>query len=199
MIRYAKWIGLGVLILLSFVAIFFIGQKFGGSKVRSSFVTNIQMIKEIAELGAIEVKGTASITTTNVEDDGSWFNMIKKTLIEKTVTLNMPYSAKYGVDMGNDKFKITENDTEIQVTMPHAKLLSFEAHLDQKQAMINKGYFMFPDENSYNEAESKLYKKNKEELGKNAENLKKAEDRVSVLMQQYFKPFQKTVRVEFIA
>lgn len=192
-----KWIGLGILILLSMVAIFFIGQKTGAKNVKTSFFTHIEMVKEIAELGTLEVKGVANVTITNV-DDNSWFGFIKKTLLEKTVTLNMPYTAKYGVDMQSNTFNIVEKENEIEVTLPPAKLISFEAHLDQKQGMIQKGYFIFPDENAFKEAEEKLYTENKKKLEQNKEYLQKAENKVTDIMQKYFKPFQKTVKVIFV-
>lgn len=192
-----KLLGLGVLILLSMVAIFFIGQKMGAKNVRTSFFTHIDMIKEIAELGTLEVKGVANISMTNVDDE-SWFGFIKKTFMEKTINLSMPYTAKYGVDMESSAFNITEKETEIEVTLPPAKLISFEAHLDQKQGMIQKGYFIFPDENAFKEAEEKLYTENKKKLAENKEYIQKAESKVTQIMQKYFKPFNKNVKVVFV-
>jgi hypothetical protein len=193
-----KLIGLVILVLLSMLAIFFIGQKTGAKNVRTSFFTHIDMVKEIAELGTLEVKGVANVNITNVSEDNTWFSFIKKTLIEKTINLSMPYTAKYGVDMQSNVFNIVEKETEIEITMPPAKLISFEAHLDQKQGMIQKGYFIFPDENAFKEAEQKLYTENKAKLETNKEHLQKAENKVSEIMQKYFKPFNKTVKVVFV-
>lgn len=192
-----KLIGLGFLILLSMVGVFFIGQKTGAKNVRTSFFTHIDMVREIAELGTLEVKGVANVTITNVDED-SWFGFIKKTLMEKTINLSLPYTAKYGVDMQSNIFNITEKETEIEVTLPPAKLISFEAHLDQKQGMIQKGYFIFPDENAFKEAEQKLYAENRKKLEENKEYLQKAENKVTQIMQKYFKPFNKPVKVVFI-
>lgn len=193
-----RLIGLGLLVILAMIGIFFIGQKTGAKNVKTSFFTHIDMVKEIAELGTLEVKGVANVSITNVNEDGSWFNFIKKTLIEKTINLSMPYTAKYGVDMQSNVFKITEKETEIEVTLPPAKLISFEAHLDQKQGMIQKGYFIFPDENAFKEAEQKLYTENRTKLENNREFLQKAENKVTQIMQKYFKPFNKPVKVVFV-
>jgi hypothetical protein len=196
-LKKIKWIGLILLVLLSMVGVFFIGQKMGAKSVKTSFFTHIDMVKEIAELGTLEVKGVANVTITNVDED-SWFSFLKKTFMEKTVNLSMPYTAKFGVDMQSNVFNITDKETEIEVTLPPAKLLSFEGHLDQKQGMIQKGYFMFPDENAFKEAESKLYSENKKKLESNKEYLEKAEKKVSEIMQKYFKPFNKPVKVVFV-
>lgn len=193
-----KGIVLIVLLLLSMVGIFFIGQRMGEKNLKTSFFTHIDMVKEIAELGSLEVKGVATVTLTNIEEENSWYSFIKKTFIEKTITLSMPYTAKYGVDMQNDVFNIVEKQTEIEVTLPSAKLLSFEAHLDQKQGMIQKGYFIFPDENAFRDAEQKLYTENKKKLEEDKENLKKAENKVKDIMEKYFKPFNKPVKVTFV-
>ncbi|MCS7076999.1 MAG: DUF4230 domain-containing protein [Bacteroidia bacterium] len=180
------------------IGVFLIGQKTGSKNNKTYFFNHVEMVKEIAELGTLEVKGVAQTTITNIQEDNSWFNFIKKTLIEKTVNLSLPYTAKYGIDMQSDKFNVVEKETEIEVTLPPAKLLSFEGHLDQKQGMIQKGYFIFPDENAFKEAEQKLYLENKKKLSENKEYIQKAQEKVVQVLQKYFKPFNKPVKVNFV-
>ncbi|MCS7027250.1 MAG: DUF4230 domain-containing protein [Bacteroidia bacterium] len=198
MLRSLKKIGLSVLILLSLVGVFLIGQKVGAKNIKASFFNHVEMVKEIAELGTLEVKGVAQITITNLDENDSWFGIVKKALIEKTVTLSLPYTAKYGVDMQSSECKVLEKENEIEIILPPAKLLSFEGHLDQKQGMIQKGYFIFPDENAFKEAEQKLYLENKKKLSENKEYIQKAQDRVAEILQKYFKPFNKPVKVYFV-
>ena len=58
-----------ILILLVTVAFYFLGKKNGASDLKISMVENVEMIKQIAELAALDVTGNVKLKISNKGDE----------------------------------------------------------------------------------------------------------------------------------
>src|SRR5437868_6987614 len=76
-----------------------LGNRLGKNDVRSQLVENYSFVREIAELASLEVNGISTFTATNIANDGSFSDALKKFFAEKTVHLSVPYTAKFGIDL----------------------------------------------------------------------------------------------------
>ena len=58
-----------VMVLLVALAFYFLGKKNGASNTKISMIENVEMIKQIAELGALDVTGNVKLKISNKEDN----------------------------------------------------------------------------------------------------------------------------------
>src|SRR5688572_21861851 len=122
------------------------GKFFSDRNNKAQLIQNYSFVRHIAELATIEVSGVTTLTSSNVSNDGSFTDELKRLLIEKTVRLSAPYTAKYGVDLKDSSMRIVRNDSVLKVYLPHPKLLSYEIHLNRLDASNRKGWFRFENE-----------------------------------------------------
>jgi hypothetical protein len=61
------------LVLLVAVAFYFLGKKNGSTNAKITMVENVEMVKQIAELGALNVSGSMNLKVSNKGDEtGVW-------------------------------------------------------------------------------------------------------------------------------
>lgn len=191
-----SWFFVGFLILIIAVLAFLMG-KGRASKTVDSMVMNNVLIQQIAELSSLEARGNASIKSTNIADDGSLTDYLKKVFIERTVNITVPYVAKYGIDLNNQKITIEEENKQVYIVLPHPKLLSYELRLDKANAVSRKGLFESDNEEAYNKVMQKLYAQTREQLEKNTTFREQSKEKIRKIINDYYAPLNMKVHISF--
>lgn len=186
-----------VLVLLIAIAFYFLGKKSGESSTKISLVENVEMIKQIAELGALDVTGNVRLKISNREDnDGTW-SKFKNYFSENTLLVTLPYEAKFGVDMSNQKLDINTKAASVLITLPHCKLLSLQLKMDKMETMSQTGIFMNATMDDLVKAQKKLYAQALLNIENNPEYIKLAETHITEILTNYYKPLGYTVKCVF--
>ena len=186
-----------ILILLVVVAFYLLGKKNGASNTKISMVENVEMIKQIAELGALDVTGNVKLKISNKEDnDGTWAKF-KNYFSENTLLVTLPYTAKFGVDMSNQKLNIDTKAGHVIITLPHSKLLSLQLKMDRMETMSQTGLFMSATMDDLVKAQKKLYAQALINIEQNPEYIKMAEKHITEILSNYYKPLGYTVSCKF--
>jgi len=187
-----------IVILFILIAAFALGKRYGSKTVTQQVVSNSFVVKEIAELATLEVRGTASIKRSNIENSGDWTDNLKKTSAENTVWVNVPYIAKYGVDLDDKNFKLHFKEGEgITIELPAPKLLSYELRLNEMEASARKGWFTFSDDETYTEVQKKLYQQSRQQLAGNKIYTDQSKKKIKGILENYYSPLNIKVTVRF--
>ena len=179
------------------VAAFFIGKWMGTKNGATRLIENYAFVKNIAELATLEVSGTTTYKTTNVDQQASWWSAVSAFFTEKSATIMVPYQAKYGVDVSKDSISISQQDSVVIITFPPAKLLSYELRLDRMETSNRKGLLVFSDDEFYTAFQQQLYAQSRTQLEQNLRYLQASRDRICNVMDQYFAPTGLTVQCKF--
>ena len=185
---FIKFLSGCLLLLAVLFAGYEIGRFFTERDNKSQIIQNYSFVRNIAELASIEVTGTTTLTSSNVTNDGSLTDELKRILIEKTVRLSAPYTAKYGVDLKDSSMRIEKSDSVLKVYLPQPKLLSYEIHLNRLEASNQKGWFRFQNDEAYNAFQRKMYVDSRTALEKNSVYLNQSREKICGIIQQYFVP-----------
>jgi len=175
---------------------YFLGKK-NGAVTTERLISNTTFIKSIAELSTLEANGSANITSTNILDDGSIPDMMKKLFSEKTIKISVPFTAKYGVNLKNQNIRVSQKDTVVTIFLPEPELLSYELRLDKMDAAVRKGWFQSIDEQTLNNLEGKLYSQSRQQMAGNDFYKQEAKNRVQKILEEYFTPLDYYVKVVF--
>jgi len=185
-----------LLALLSWLA-YFLGKQQGNVQV-INIATNELLIKEIAELAALEVQGNAQITESNMDNSDGFLQSIRKAFIEQTINISIPYVAKYGVQADSNSMAIVvKEDQTILIRLPEAKLLSYEMRLDKATQSSTQGWLKNESYNSYNAVQQKLYKQSRAEAAASIKNKEVAQEKIIGILKNYYKPLGYKVSVQF--
>ncbi len=178
------------LILLSVAILLFagyqVGRIFTERANQTQLIQNYSLVKEIAELASIEVQGNTNFVSSNIANDGSISDEFRRLFFEKTIHLAVPFTAKYGVNLGDSALRMVRNDTILKVYLPQPKLLSYEIHLDRLQTDNQKGWLRFQNDETYTAFQRKMYVESRSQLENNAGYLQRSRDRVCALLQKYY-------------
>jgi len=155
------------------------------------------MIKEIAELSALDVTGTTQITMTNRGDNNGMWSKFKNYFAESTLRLAIPYEAKYGVDMTNQKVEINIKAGTAIIYLPECKLLSLQLKLDKVDAITKTGVLNTITVDEYIKAQKQLYEEANKTLVNNPNAIKLAKDHIRVILEKYYKPMGLKVELVF--
>jgi len=189
-------IGIIVLAAIAIVA-YTIGKNIGEKNNETKLINNYSFVRNIIELAGLEVTGTTTYKTTNVDSDGGFWSGVQGFFAEKTATVTIPYTAKYGVALKDSDVKIVSRDSIVSIGIPTTKLLSFELHLDRLETTNKKGLLIFEDDEFYNALEKKLYADARNQLESNAGYLKQSELRIVQILGLYYEPLGLKVQIEF--
>ena len=186
-----------VLVLLIAFSFYFLGKKNGASNTKISLVENVEMIKQIAELAALDVTGNVKLKISNKEDiDGTW-GKFKNYFTENTLLVTLPYEAKFGIDMSNQKMNIDTKAATVEIRLPHCKLLSLQLKMDRMETMSQTGIFTNASMDDLVNAQKKLYAQALLSIENNADYIKMAEKHIAEILSNYYKPLGFTVRCIF--
>lgn len=168
------------------------------TNVADVYINNPSMVRQIAELSTLEIKGEAKLNESNIGKDKTVWQDIKNYFGERTLLLNIPYTVKYGCKLGEKDIKVEENGKNaIKITMQQPELLSFELRADSMQQFTKNGLFVFQKDNKFKDPLQNLYNKTRQSLQKNTEYIQKARENVIKIMEQFFKPAGISVTCQF--
>lgn len=176
------------LIIVIALAFYFLGKKNGSNNSIATMVENVDLIKTIAELSALEVNGSLNLKISNKVDEAGTWDKFKNYFVENTLQLNLPYQAKYGVDMSIQKMKIDTKEKTVTITLPKCKLLSLQLKLDAMQTMSQTGVFASASMDDLVKAQKQLYTQALQKLDNDANYIKLAENQIANILANYYKP-----------
>lgn len=176
-----------VLIVIIGVLAFLLGRS-GKSNSYDNILNNTTFIKQIAELSTLEAQGISSIKHTNIQNDGSFSDAMRKVFMENTVNYSVPYIAKYGVNMQNRNVVINTKDSTIEVHLPQPTLLSYELQLDKMQTNSQRGWFQSASDAEFAALQKKMYAETRQNLEQNQTYIGAAKVKVQSIIADYYKP-----------
>ena len=176
---------------------FYFGYTSSRNNTEEKFIHNYEIIKNIAEMGSLEVRGVSKSETKLNSNENTIVDVFEKTFFEKMIKIEIPYVAKYGVSLTNQEIAIREDKTTIFVTLPLVQLLSYELRLDQSDATSKRGLLIFENDNDYLDASKKLYIESRKSLETNTTFMKQSEEQLVKLIKTYLVPTGKNVEVHF--
>lgn len=177
---------IALLVLIALIVVGYeLGKRFGKNEVRNELIENYSFVREIAELASLEVDGVSTFKATNLANDGTFTDAVKRFFAEKTVSLSVPYVAKYGVDLRDSNMHIERRDSVVIIHLPMPKLLSYELRLDRLDANSREGILYSSKANLYMTYQQRLYSEGRNQLARNAVYLKQTQEGIEKLLKQY--------------
>jgi Protein of unknown function (DUF4230) len=185
------------LALMLSIAFYFLGRKNGKSDASTTIVQNIELVKQIAELGALQVSATSNIKISNKGDEKGAWDKFKNYFAENTLQVNVPYDAKYGVDLSKQNIIVDTKKSAMKIYLPHCKLLSMQLKLDRMETMAQTGVFASASMSDLVNAQKQLYAQVLAGLENSPINIKLAEQHTAEIFTNYYKPLGYTVECVF--
>jgi hypothetical protein len=185
------------LVLLVAVAFYFLGRKSGSAEAKVDVVQNVDLVKEIAEMSALSVAGSTNLKMTNRGDNDGFWNKFKNYLSESTLQVSIPYEAKYGVDMANQKLVVDTKAGTAKIYLPPCKLLSLQLRLDKVDAISKTGILNTATIDDYVKAQKQLYEEANKSLANNTAHTKLAEEHIRFILEKYYAPLGLKVECVF--
>lgn len=155
------------------------------------------LVKEIAQLAALEVSGTTNLKITNKGSETGVLDKLKNYLAESTLQVSVPFEAKYGVDMRNQKMNIDTKAGVVTIYLPACKLLSMQLRLDKLESMSQVGIFNSVSIDDFTNAQKKMYAAALSSLENNAAYKKLAQDNINNTLSKYYLPLGYKVNCVF--
>jgi len=179
---------IALLIILALVyGGYHLGRRSGENDMQAQLIENYSFVRDIAELASLEVSGISTFTATNIANDGSFTDAIKKMFTEKTVHLSVPYTAKYGVNLGDSSMRMIRRDSIVEIHLPAPQLLSYEVRLDRMDATSKEGILYSSKADLYTVFQKRLYAEGRKRLERNSVYLAQTAHGVRRLLEQYFR------------
>lgn len=160
-------------------------------------VENVEIVKQIAELSALNVSGIVNLKVSNKGEEGGSWDKFKNYFAENTLQVNLPYDAKFGVNMSNQKLEINTKTSIVNITLPHCKLMSLQLKMDKMETMTQTGLFASASMNDLVKAQKQLYAQSLLQLQNNANYIKLAEEHIATILNNYYKPLGYKVQCSF--
>lgn len=188
-----------VLVLTAAVALafYFLGKKNGAGDAKTEIIQNVEIVKEIAQLASLEVNGSTKITVTNKGDNAGFWNKVKNYFAENTLQVSVPYEAKYGVDMRNQKINIDTKAQTISLQLPLVEMLSMQLRLDKMENMQQTGLFSSITVDAFVKAQKEMYASAQTTLQSHPAYIKLAEDNIRNTLSRYYQPLGYKVNINF--
>lgn len=188
-----------VIFMVSLIALGFylLGKKAGTGKTKTDIVQNVAIVQEIAQLASLEVSGTTQIKVTNRGEEGGAWEKFKNYFTENTLLLTVPYEAKYGVDMKNQKMNIDSKESRVTIYLPAVKLMSMQLRLDKMESMQQTGILNTVTLADVTKAQKQMYAAALSTLENNKAYQKLAEDNIRNTLSRYYEPMGYKVELKF--
>jgi hypothetical protein len=188
-----------VIFLVSLIALafYFLGKNAGKGKTKTDIVQNVAIVKEIAQLASLEVNGSTQIKVSNRGENSSAWEKLKNYFTENTLLLTVPYEAKYGVDMRNQKMNIDSKGTTVTIDLPAVKLMSMQLRLDKMESMQQTGILNTITLADVTQAQKQMYGAALTTLENNRPYQKLAEDNIRNTLTRYYEPLGYKLIVNF--
>jgi hypothetical protein len=185
------------LVLLVATAFYFLGKKNGSANAKVTMIENVEMIKQIAELGALNVSGSMNLKVSNKGDEDGVWSKFKNYFAENTLQVNLPYDAKFGVNISNQKMNVDTKSGLVTIYLPSCTLLSMQLKLDKMETMTQTGLFANASMDDLVKAQKELYAKALLQLENNPQYVKLGEQHISTILSNYYKPLGYKVNCVF--
>lgn len=186
-----------VLGLAAIVAVYFIGRLFGRREMTANITNNVAIIKQISELGALQVQGSSTITASNKEGGDNMYAQLKNLLTEKTINMTVPYTAKYGVRLNEQDIKIDTKANTVDVYLPPVELLSMQLDLANTSGVDKVGWLYSLSLDDFMKVQKRLYADTEKQLKGNPGYTKLAQNHISEILQRYYDPLNLKLTVHF--
>ena len=175
-----------IILLIGGILGFYLGHQSEKESVEN-YTNHTDIIREIAELSTLEVKGIASLTQTNVTDGSIW-NSISNYSGEKTIMLNIPYTAKFGCKLADTNVLVKDlGDNKVNITLKNPELLSYEMRLDNMRQLSKNGLFVLSQDDKFAKPQKKLYKETRIKLMQNKEHIASAKTKIEAVLSRLLK------------
>lgn len=181
------WVVILILVFIIGVLAYILGRNSKNVTVEN-IATNTHIIKQISELATLEVMGTASIKSTNVQNDGSFTDNVRKMFMENTIDISVPYIGKYGVNLEKQQLKIQEENKRIAIYLPRPTLLSYEIVLNKVSSSSNFGWLQPENNQRFSQVEQKLYEQSRNQLENNTSYVAQSKKKIAEILQSYYEP-----------
>lgn len=186
------------LIVIGALVGFLIARLAYKNEITDVYVDNPTMVKQITELSTLEVQGEARLNESNTGGDKSVWQDIKNYFGERTLLLNIPYTAKYGCKLGDDKISVTKaGENQLKITLAPPSLLSFEMRLDKMQQFARNGAFVFQKDDKFKQPIQNLFSQTRTKMETDAQNQKKARENIEKTLSDFFKPAGIKITLDF--
>lgn len=179
------------------IAFYFLGKRNGAGQTKTDIVQNVAIVQEIAQLASLEVDGTTNIKVSNKGESSDLWNKLKNYLAENTLQVSVPYQAKYGVDMRNQKMNINTKAGTVTIHLPAVKMLSMQLRLDKMQSMQQTGIFSSISIDAFVKAQKDMYASVNATLENSPSYIKLAQDNIRNTLTKYYEPLGYKVNVVF--
>lgn len=184
------------LVLLVGLLAYLLGRKSGSVTVQN-IVNNEVIVKQIAEFSSLEVRGNASIKSSNLQHDGSFTDRMRKLFMENTITVTVPYVAKYGVNLEAQKIRISDSNKRVTIYLPDPQLLSYELRMDRSTFSSAQGLLNTESHEDLLRVEQSLYTSTRGSMASNQIHLANARQKIVMVLHQYYRPTGYKVDVKF--
>ncbi len=179
------------------IAGFFLGKYFSRQENQNLMIQNQSFVRTIAEMSSLEVNGVSTLKSTNVQNDGSFTDEMRRMFAEKSIWISMPYTAKFGVNLKNQDIRIDKEKNEVIVTLPEPELLSLELKLDRMETGNRKGWLQFSNDDTYTAYQKKIYADTREQLVKNQTYTTQSKEKITKIISEYYQPLNMQVKVQY--
>jgi Protein of unknown function (DUF4230) len=176
------------LVLLAATAFYFLGKKNGSADAKVTMVENVEMIKKIAELAALDITGSVNLKVSNKGDENGVWSKFKNYFAENTLQVNLPYEAKYGVNMSNQKMSVDTKAATVNISLPNCKLMSLQLKMDRMETMTQTGLFASATMDDLVKAQKQLYTQALQQMENDPKFLKLSEEHIATILTNYYKP-----------
>lgn len=171
------------------------GKKSATDTIEKNYINNVVLVRNIAQLNSLEVYGIAKLKQSNANNSGMLESM-QTYFNEKTLFIDVPYIAKYGVDM-NKNLNIVQATDSIRIMLPMPELLSFELRMDKCQSITKKGLLIQNNDNELLDITKELYREQRAALEQNTVYLNQAKEKIESILKIYYAPIGMPVSVVF--
>lgn len=184
------------LIVIIGILAYLLGRK-SNPTINENVVSNSTLIKEIAELSSLEVQGNTTFKHTNVQNDGSFSDAMRKMFTENTVNISVPYTAKYGVNLQGQEVKISQKDSTVTIYLPKPQLLSYELRLDKLNTVSQKGLFQSNSTADFDNFSKKMYTMSRQQMENSTLRIEEAQARIQKILTDYYAPMHYKLTIIF--
>lgn len=176
---------------------FFLGQYRGKNQSVVNIADNPEIIRQISELAVLEVTGNTKLTVTNTSISKSIWNDISDFFGERTLFLEVPYTAKYGVDLAKSDINVKADKKSIVITLEKPALQSMEMRLDKMQNFSKTGLFVLESDDKLKLPLQKLYAETKKKLTADKKNISDSKLKVEEELAKFYSNLNIEIKIKW--
>jgi len=184
-----------LLFLIAYLAYQY-GVKKGNNKTKETIILHAQIVRNIAEIATLEVKGVNEYQNNDF-DNNSWYGGLRNLFVGRNIMVKVPYTAKYGVALQNKKYHQTFSDNKVKIVLPEPELLSYEAHINEMQISTQLGILLEENAQNITSMQKQLYNDSKAQLQHDTAALALSKKKIVQMFQHFYEPMGVQVQIAF--